>query len=186
MNIEKNIYKIVNTVVETLHKKPYYNTVINNINLEYKDIDQIWDYFKIISNEYKEKYKLQEEVVISEDLKNIYNNNNIFKTIFTLHISNEYKEKYKLQEEVVISEDLKNIYNNNNIFKTIFTLHILNDKPHVVTFNINNNENIFILYKNNSDDLPSKFISLTMPSPLDIENENNNLDYLKISCYFED
>jgi len=148
MNIEKNIYKIVNTVVETLHKKPYYNTVINNINLEYKDIDQIWDYFKIISN--------------------------------------EYKEKYKLQEEVVISEDLKNIYNNNNIFKTIFTLHILNDKPHVVTFNINNNENIFILYKNNSDDLPSKFISLTMPSPLDIENENNNLDYLKISCYFED
>mgnify|MGYP001379521551 CR=1 FL=1 len=146
MNIEKNIYKIVNTVVNTLHKEPYYTTELNNNNLEYKDIDQIWDYFKTISN--------------------------------------EYNEKYKLQEDVIISDGLKNIYNNHNIFKTIFTLHILNDKPHVVTFNLSNNENIFILYKNNLDDLPSKFISLTMPNPLDIENEDQ--DILKISCYFED
>lgn len=148
MNIEKNIYKIVNTVVNTLHKEPYYNTQINDNNLEYKDIDQIWDYFKTISS--------------------------------------DYQEKYKLQEDILISDELKNIYNNNNIFKTIFTLHILNDKPHIVTFNLKNNENIFILYKNNSDDLPSKFISLTMPNPLDIEFEDDKNDYLKISCYFED
>ena len=148
MNIEKNIYKIVNTVVNTLHKEPYYNTEINDNNLEYKDIDQIWDYFKTISN--------------------------------------DYQEKYKLQEDILISDELKNIYNDNNIFKTIFTLHILNDKPHIVTFNLKNNENIFILYKNNSDDLPSKFISLTMPNPLDVEFEDDKNDYLKISCYFED
>lgn len=148
MNIEKNIYKIVNTVVNTLHKEPYYNTQINDNNLEYKDIDQIWDYFKTISS--------------------------------------DYQEKYKLQEDILISDELKNIYNNNNIFKTIFTLHILNDKPHIVTFNLKNNENIFILYKNNSDDLPSKFISLTMPNPLDIDFEDDKNDYLKISCYFED
>ena len=148
MNIEKNIYKIVNTVVNTLHKEPYYNTEINDNNLEYKDIDQIWDYFKTISN--------------------------------------DYQEKYKLQEDILISDELKNFYNDNNIFKTIFTLHILNDKPHIVTFNLKNNENIFILYKNNSDDLPSKFISLTMPNPLDVEFEDDKNDYLKISCYFED
>lgn len=148
MSIEKNIYKIVNTVVNTLHKEHYYNTEINDNNLEYKDIDQIWDYFKTISN--------------------------------------DYQEKYKLQEDILISDELKNIYNDNNIFKTIFTLHILNDKPHIVTFNLKNNENIFILYKNNSDDLPSKFISLTMPNPLDVEFEDDKNDYLKISCYFED
>ena len=148
MNIEKNIYKIVNTVVNTLHKEPYYNTEINDNNLEYKDIDQIWYYFKTISN--------------------------------------DYQEKYKLQEDILISDELKNIYNDNNIFKTIFTLHILNDKPHIVTFNLKNNENIFILYKNNSDDLPSKFITLTMPNPLDVEFEDDKNDYLKISCYFED
>lgn len=146
MNIEKNIYKIVNNVINTLQKEAYYTTEINNNNLEFKDIDQIWDYFKTISN--------------------------------------EYKEKYKLHDEISISEELINIYKTNNIFKTIFTLHILNDKPHIVTFNLGNNENVFILYKNNSEDLPSKFISLTMPDPLD--NENLNKDILKISCYFED
>jgi hypothetical protein len=146
MNIEKNIYNIVNTVISTIHKEPYYTTEISNFNLEFKDIDKIWDYFKTISN--------------------------------------EYKEKYKLHEDIVISDELIDIYKNNNIFKTIFTLHILNENPHVVTFNLGNNENIFILYKNNSEDLPSKFISLTMPDPL--ENDNLEKEFLKISCYFED
>ena len=146
MNIEKNIYKIVNNVLTIIQKEPYYSTEINDNNLEYKNIDLIWDYFKTLSN--------------------------------------EYQEKHKLQEEVLISDNLKEIYHKNNIFKTIFTLHILTDNPHIVTFNLNNNKNIFILYKNNTDDLPSKFISLTMPNPNDIDFENNS--NLKISCYFED
>ena len=146
MNIEKNIYKIVNNVINSLHKDPYYTTEICNSNLEYKDVDQIWDYFKTISN--------------------------------------DYKEKYKIHEDILISEDLINIFKSNTIFKTIFTLHILNDKSHLVAFNLGGNDNIFILYKNNSDDLPSKFISLTMPDPLENDNLDNNI--LKISCYFED
>lgn len=146
MNIEKNIYKIVNNVIRSLHKEPYYTTEISNNNLEYKDIDQIWDYFKTISN--------------------------------------EYKEKYKIHEDIVIPEELINIFKINTIFKTIFTLHILNDKSHLVAFNLGSNENIFVLYKNNLEDLPSKFISLTMPDPL--ENENLDVNILRISCYFED
>jgi hypothetical protein len=145
MNIEKNIFKIVNNVINIIQKESYYSTEIKNNSLEYKDIDELWDYFKTVSP--------------------------------------DYQKKYKINEDIIISDNLKDIYNTNNIFKTIFTLHILTDKPHLVTFNLTNNENIFILYKNNSTDLPSKFISLTMPDPIESFEDNKNL---KISCYFED
>jgi hypothetical protein len=146
MSMEKNIFKIVNNVINIIQKDPYYFTEINDYNLEYKDIDQLWDYFKSTSD--------------------------------------DYHDKFKSQEEIIISDELKEIFQKNNIFKTIFSLHILNDKPHIVTFYLNNNENIFILYKNNFSELPSKFVSLTMPNPIeeDIKNQNN----LKICCYFED
>ena len=82
MNIEKNIYNIVNTVINTIHKDPYYTTEISNFNLDFKDIDKIWDYFKTISNDYKEKYKLHDDIVISDELIEIYKNNNILNDFY--------------------------------------------------------------------------------------------------------
>ena len=147
MEVEKNILEVINNILINLQKKPYYFTSIKELNLEFKEIDELWDYFKTTSL--------------------------------------DYQSKYKINENIQINDNLKEIFDKKNIFKTIFSLHTLTDKPHIVTFNIKNDENVLILYKTNNDKLPSKFISLTMPNPIeniDFEDDKN----LIISCFFED
>ena len=78
---------------------------------------------------------------------------------------------------------LQKILDENSIFVSVFSLHILTEKPHIITFNYSDNDNIFILYKNekNELELPSNFISLTLPNPISNESSENSLN---ISCYF--
>ena len=152
MDIEKNIIEIVNNVLQVIQNKSYYSKSIDLENIDLKDIDLLWDYFRLTSNIYKKNnpnHKLEME------------------------LDNDTKTK------------LNNIIEHNIIFKTIFSLHILTDKSHIITFSYSDNDNLFILYKNDSykSNLPSNFISLTMPNPENIILSEN---ILNISCYFED
>ena len=106
---------------------------------------------------------------------------------FTNNIYKKYYPNHKLEIDLdnKKNDNLNNIIENNKLLKTIFSLHVLTDKSHIITFSYSDNENLFILYKNDNDksNLPSNFISLTMPNP---ENSGLSENILKISCYFED
>ena len=95
MSMEKNIFKIVNNVINIIQKDPYYFTEINDYNLEYKDIDQLWDYFKSTSDDYHDKFKSQEEIIISDELKEGFKNGKRYNKIRGLSI--EFKDKIDIE-----------------------------------------------------------------------------------------
>ena len=87
----KNIIEIVNNVLQVIQNNPYYSKSINLDDIDLKDIDMLWDYFRLTSNIYKKKnpnHKLDIELDKETKFKlnNIIENNIIFKTIFSLHI----------------------------------------------------------------------------------------------------
>ena len=131
--MEKNIIEIVNNVLNIIQKKEYYKNTFEIYDFDFKDLDNLWDFYRATNNKYKKKYNEYDL-----DMKQLENNKN-----------------------------LSSILNNYPIFDTVFSLHTITEKSHIITFSISGNDNIFILYKNtkNINELPSNFISLTMPNP---------------------
>jgi hypothetical protein len=152
MDMEKNIIEIVNNVLHIIQKKEYYKKSFGVYDIDFKDLDNLWDFYRTTNKKYKKKYK-------------------------------EYNLDIEQSEN---NEKLSDILNNYPIFNTVFSLHTISEKSHIITFSISENDNIFILYKNtkNINDLPSNFICLTMPNPINNLDTPNNI--LNISCYFED
>ena len=88
MDMEKNIIEIVNNVLNIIQKKEYYKNTFEIYDFDFKDLDNLWDFYRATNNKYKKKYNEYDldmkQLENNKNLSSILNNYPIFSMIISI------------------------------------------------------------------------------------------------------